>query len=135
MPGGRPKFIVDYSLVKKLAMIQCTQQEIANFLGCSINKLEKDKEFIRVYKKHIDEGRMSLRRKQWRAADEGNTTMLVWLGKQYLGQKDKSEMDARIYAPKQLSDFYANPKAKKAAKQKAHIESSPAELLEDTRKE
>ena len=134
MPGGRPPFIVDYVMVKKLALIQCTQQEIANFLGCSLNKLERDKEFIRVYKKHIDEGKMSLRRKQWKAAEEGNTTMLVWLGKQYLGQKDKSEMDARVYAPKQLSDFYVNPKAKKAAKQKTYIESSPAGLLEDTSK-
>ena len=87
MPGGRPPFIVDYETVRKLSRIQCTQQEIADFLGCSLNKLEKDKEFIRVYKKHIGEGRMSLRRKQWKAAEEGNTTMLVWLGKQYLNQK------------------------------------------------
>jgi hypothetical protein len=41
-------------------------------------------------------GRMSLRRKQWKAAEDGNTTMLVWLGKQYLGQSDKSEVTGAI---------------------------------------
>jgi hypothetical protein len=33
---------------------------------------------------------------QWQAAEKGNSTMLVWLGKQYLNQKDKSEVHANI---------------------------------------
>lgn len=43
----------------------------------------------------MDKGRMSLRRKQWQAVENGNTTMLVWLGKQYLRQKDKVSDDDR----------------------------------------
>ena len=35
---------------------------------------------------------MSLRRKQFETALAGNVTMMVWLGKQYLGQKDKTEI-------------------------------------------
>ncbi len=35
---------------------------------------------------------MSLRRLQWKAAKENNVTMLIWLGKQYLGQTDKQEV-------------------------------------------
>ncbi len=35
MPGGRPKFVIDYELIKKLALIQCTIEEIANFIECS----------------------------------------------------------------------------------------------------
>lgn len=31
---------------------------------------------------------VSLRRRQFKAADEGNATLLVWLGKQHLGQRD-----------------------------------------------
>ena len=34
---------------------------------------------------------MSLRRMQFEKAQTGNTTMLIWLGKQMLGQKDKIE--------------------------------------------
>jgi hypothetical protein len=34
---------------------------------------------------------MSLRRMQWEKAQTGNTTMLIWLGKQMLGQKDRLE--------------------------------------------
>lgn len=35
-------------------------------------------------------GRVSLRRSQWQAAQKGNAALLIWLGKQYLNQKDKS---------------------------------------------
>ena len=35
-------------------------------------------------------GKTSLRRAQWLSAQKGNPTMLIWLGKQYLGQRDKS---------------------------------------------
>ena len=134
MSVGRPKKIIDYEAVAKLAHIQCTVAEIANFFDCSTRTLERDSQFCRIYKKEMDGGKMSLRRKQWKAADEGNTTMLVWLGKQYLGQRDKTEMDARIYTPKHLSDFYVNPKSKKDAKQKANLEPSATKLLEDASK-
>ena len=88
---GRPKLNIDYETVAKLARMMCTMQEIASFLDVSINFLEKDVEFIRVYKKNIDNGKISLRRSQLKLADSGNCTMNIWLGKQYLGQTDKVE--------------------------------------------
>ena len=91
--GGRPKFIIDYEQVEKLAGIQCTQEEIASWLGCSVDTLTRSDKFCGIYKKGISKGRMSMRRKQWKALDEGNTTMLVWLGKQYLGQSDKQDIN------------------------------------------
>jgi hypothetical protein len=33
---------------------------------------------------------------QWQNAEKGNSTMLVWLGKQYLNQKDKSEVQSTV---------------------------------------
>lgn len=39
---------------------------------------------------------MSLRRAQMKLAESGNATMLIWCGKQYLGQTDKVEIDHRI---------------------------------------
>lgn len=89
-PGGRPKFIVDYETVEKLAHIQCTYGEIASFLGCSVDRLKKDEEFISRYKKGAEGGRTSLRRMQFKLAEK-NTSMAIFLGKQYLGQKDYVE--------------------------------------------
>ena len=85
---GRPKFQIDYEQVEKLAKIHCTQEEIASILGCSVDTLQRDDKFCGVYKNGISNGKMSLRRKQWAAVEEGNTTMLIWLGKQYLGQRE-----------------------------------------------
>ncbi len=44
------------------------------------------------YKKQKHEGmKMRLAGKQFESAMKGNTTMMVWLGKQWLGQTDKQE--------------------------------------------
>ena len=87
--GGRPRKVIDYEAVAKLAALQCTQEEIASFLGVSVDTLTRDAKFCGTYKEGIERGKMSLRRHQWRALEEGNPTMLVWLGKQYLKQRDK----------------------------------------------
>lgn len=88
--AGRPKKEIDYETVEKLANIQCTQEEIASFLNLSVRTLQRDKEFCRVYKKGQENGRMSLRRMQFKLAEK-NTAMAIFLGKQYLGQKDVVE--------------------------------------------
>lgn len=90
MPAGRPKFEIDYESVEKLASLMCTQQEIASFLGCDVRTLQRDEEFSRIYKKGQDKGKMSLRRKQFKLADK-NASMAIFLGKNYLGQKDTYE--------------------------------------------
>lgn len=85
--AGRPKKVIDYKAVEKLASIQCTQEEIANFLELSVRTLQRDEEFCRIYKKGQDSGKMSVRRMQFKLA-ENNATMAIWLGKQYLKQRD-----------------------------------------------
>ncbi len=89
---GRPKKTIDYELVGKLAQIQCTEEEIAAILDVSTRTLQRDAEFCRIYPLKREAGKCSLRRMQWKQAEEGNPTMLIWLGKQYLGQKDKQEL-------------------------------------------
>lgn len=89
---GRPKFQIDYEAVKKLASIMCTQEEIAAFLGCSVDTLQRDETFCGLYKTGRETGKMSLRRMQWKLA-ERNTSMAIFLGKQYLGQRDNIEID------------------------------------------
>jgi hypothetical protein len=90
---ARPKKVIDYVLVDKLAKVQCTHEEIAAILDVSVSHLEHDKQFLQVYKQARESGKSSLRRAQWKAALGGNATMLIWLGKQELKQRDKTEME------------------------------------------
>ena len=90
--AGRPKKQINYDMVEKLANIQCTQEEIANFLELSVRTLQRDEEFCRIYKKGQDNGKMSLRRIQYKLAEK-NPTMAIWLGKQYLRQRDNIEVE------------------------------------------
>jgi hypothetical protein len=62
-------------------------------LDISSRTLQKDEEFLRIYKKGIESGRMSLRRMQYKSAMNGNVTMQIWLGKQYLNQMEKMVVD------------------------------------------
>ena len=38
-----------------------------------------------------EQQKIELREKQWEVAMDGNVQMLIWLGKQYLGQRDTPE--------------------------------------------
>ena len=38
-------------------------------------------------------GKVRLRLLQWRSAMAGNVTMLIWLGRQLLGQRDRPETE------------------------------------------
>lgn len=94
---GRPAKVdnIDKAIFENLCKIQCTQEEICAVLGVSTTTLEKwikqtyeGKLFSQVFREKRGVGRASLRRSQFTAAEKGNSTMLVWLGKNYLGQSD-----------------------------------------------
>ena len=88
---ARPKLLINEDQVHKLAAINCTMEEIAAVLDCSVDTLER--RFAEIIKKGRDSGKMSLRRKQFEVALGGNVGMLIWLGKQLLGQKDVSRVE------------------------------------------
>jgi hypothetical protein len=92
---GRPKKIIDYDAVEKLSSIMATQEEIATYLDCSVRTLQRDVEFCHVYKRGLENGKMSLRRKQFKMADN-NATMGIWLGKQYLNQRDQQYIQSDV---------------------------------------
>jgi len=101
MPAGRPPANIDWEQVDRLCHIQCTGPEIAAVLDLDRSTLEKRcKKDHRVnlsayIKEKSSQGRMSLRRWQFEAARKGNPALLIWLGKQYLEQSDKHEVDSR----------------------------------------
>ena len=98
--GGRPRIEIDVELLANMVGIQCTAAECAGVLNVSEDTLDRrlkeetGEGFAEFYKKHSVDGRVSLRRAQFKAATEQlNPTMLIWLGKQMLGQKDVSRVE------------------------------------------
>lgn len=98
---GRPKKNLtpkDWASVDYMCMIHCTGEEIAGVLGMdydTLNRNSKDTHGIPIseyIKKHQSGGKMSLRRAQWKAAESGNVSMMIWLGKQWLGQAERQEI-------------------------------------------
>jgi hypothetical protein len=88
---GRPKKEIDFQIVEDLAKIFCTQEEIAGILHVSVDTLQRSEKFCGIYKTAQETAKSSLRRAQWAMVEKGNTGMAIWLGKQYLGQKDKTD--------------------------------------------
>jgi hypothetical protein len=86
--AGRQFIEIDEDKLEKLAALGLTNAECAAILDCSPDTLERNyKETMAWGRSHRD---ASLRRKQFEIALAGNPTMLIWLGKQYLGQSDKT---------------------------------------------
>jgi hypothetical protein len=77
---------IDPEKIFKLALIECTLEEIAFVENTSISTLEKHFKDTIGYGRAY--GRMSLRRKQYEVAMDGSVPMLQWLGKHRLKQKD-----------------------------------------------
>lgn len=91
--NGRPLKVIDEKLVFELAKIHCTKEEIASIVGCSRDTLYE--RFPDILRQGFDVGKSSLRRLQWQKAEKGDTQMLIWLGKQWLGQRDKQPDEAQ----------------------------------------
>jgi hypothetical protein len=87
---GRRKKPVDPNHVEQLAAIFCTKVEMSSVLG--VHKRTLEKRFGAVIAAGRAKGRMSIKRAQYKVAvTKENTQMLIWLGKQHLGQADKIE--------------------------------------------
>jgi len=96
---GRPPSLTpdDETLkkVRELAAIQCTKAEAARVLSVNRDTLS---DFFRKHRKAEEAwslgreaGKCLLRRHQFKLAQR-SPAMAIWLGKQYLGQKDKCEI-------------------------------------------
>lgn len=99
--GGRPKKIIDQRQFEGLCKIQCTKLEICEVLDVDDKTLENwcretyKSGFSEVFARKRQGGKASLRRKQFEIALAGNVTMLIFLGKNHLGQSDKVESTIR----------------------------------------
>lgn len=93
----RPKKKLELSeeqRIEKLASYGLTNKEISEALGYDENTLKRNFEiFLIKGKANLKE---RLKRKQIQVAMQGNVTMLIWLGKQYLGQTEKVEESGEL---------------------------------------
>lgn len=108
---GRPKKILTedaLKLIENLSRIMCTDEEIASILNCSRDVFytqENEELFRQATQKGKANGKQSLRRKQYEVAMKGNSSMLIWLGKQWLGQTDKVEQTTSFEDLTPLADL------------------------------
>ena len=86
---GRPATTINLAEVEKLAHLQCTCEEFAGWFGVSKRtwiKHAKRREVSEAIERGRERGKCSLRRAQLQTALKGNPALLIWLGKQMLGQ-------------------------------------------------
>lgn len=98
---GRPRIEFkpeDWKRIEQLCAIQCTAVEIGAVMGCSPDTIERRviemgfPSFADYIKKHAAGGKASLRRSQFALAQK-SAAMAIWLGKQYLGQREPKMND------------------------------------------
>lgn len=98
--GGRPEAIINWDLVENLCAIKCTGEEIAAIIDVDYDTLTKhikkkyELSFSEYFEQKSAAGNMSLRRAQYQTATVANNpTMQIWLGQQWLGQRNSKDID------------------------------------------
>ena len=98
---ARPRKEIDQKQFENLCGLQCTLEEICGWFDVTDKTLDGwckrtyHASFSEVFKKKRGAGKISLRRSQWQLAAK-NASMAIWLGKQYLGQRDQIETTVAI---------------------------------------
>ena len=98
---ARPRIDIDAKQFEKLCGMQCPLWEIAAWFDCSEDTIERwckreyKLSFADAYKRHSASGKIALRRFQFKQAEK-NVAMAIWLGKQWLDQKEQVVMTANI---------------------------------------
>lgn len=104
MPGGRPRKEIDKIEFEKLCGMQCTEDEICAWFTTTRKTLDAwckrtyRKSFSTVFGEKRGIGKISLRRTQWKLAEK-SVPMAIWLGKQYLEQKERTEAEIGATEP------------------------------------
>ena len=91
---ARPRKEINQAVFEKLCGIQCTRDEICSFFGVTDKTLDSwckrtydGRGFSAVYAEKRMPGKISLRRYQFQLAEK-YPAMAMFLGKNYLGQRD-----------------------------------------------
>lgn len=93
--AGRPRIVIDIEILKNLASIGCPDYEIASVLNVSAKTLRRN--YADIIDQSKEKGKASLRKKMFdKAIKKDNTHMQIWLSKNYLGMKDRSQTESIV---------------------------------------
>jgi hypothetical protein len=94
---ARPVKEIDRKQFENLCGLQCTLEEICDWFDVTDKTLNAwckrtyGRSFSEVFALKRGRGEISLRRMQWKLAEK-SAAMAIWLGKQYLGQRDNVDV-------------------------------------------
>lgn len=97
---ARPRKQVDEEQLEKLAMMQCTIEEIAAFFDVSHDTIQR--RFACHIKKGNAKGRMSMKRALFEKMNKGDLGAMVWWGKNFAGMSDKVEQKTEVKAEQKI---------------------------------
>lgn len=87
---GRPFIKLNRDTIVKLIAKGATVQYVATFCGVSHHTITRN--YSEAVEAGIQLRNGSLQMRQFKSAQSGNPNMLKWLGQQWLGQKEKTEV-------------------------------------------
>ena len=96
---GRPEKHFDWKVLDAILQFKASKRDCAELINISEDTIERriKKKFQLTFSEYRDrkmaQPRHSIARRQYEIAMAGNATMLIWLGKQWLGQTEKQEID------------------------------------------
>lgn len=127
---GRPlkELAISEEKIKQLAGFGCTDSEIAAVAEIDESNLQI--RFAALLKQGREKFKTEIREMQWKRMREGSDTMLIWLGKVVLGQKEDTTI--RLDATDTLTAFVNSIReAPTRSKQVEGQEVSPGASLQD----
>lgn len=83
---ARPKIKIDADQVEKLAILGCSNVDIAYVLDVSVDTLAR--RFAEIINKGRAKRRTKLRQLMWQSAEKGNVAILIFLAKNVLAMTD-----------------------------------------------
>jgi len=129
---ARPKKSINARAVFELAKIGCSLEEMARVLRCDATTIG------RRFRDEIERGqtdlKIRLRRKQISTALKGNVAMLIYLGKQLLGQADKgrTELAREVVFPEGVDDKQIDERVRKLLGRAGYVVAAGPEGRDET---
>lgn len=119
---ARKKIPIDLIELEKLGAMVCTLSEVAAWFGVKRqtidNRMADTKTkykfgpegikytFREIFEQGKGKGTVNLRRQQMQGCERGNPTMLIWMGKILLGQKDELALTGKDGKELIPSEYY-----------------------------
>ena len=135
--GGRPIKEIDWKLLDSVLQFGAKLMDCSDILEASDDTIQKRIReqfgitFSEYRERRMSKMRMRLLQKQYDVAMQGNVALLIWLGKQHLGQTDKQEINQKTEIKTVEQFIREKSKELEDASSKIEIESSNEEKHQD----